>query len=70
MISANFTCDLGGISQRGEDPEELQKAVEGFIYKMRIEAAVKCVVLCGTRADKKVRVISAKCAYDLGELFI
>ena len=65
MISAHFTCDLGGISQRGEDPEELQKAVEGFIYKMRIEAAVKCVVLSGTRADKKVRVISASCAYDL-----
>ena len=31
--------------QFGEDPQELQKKVVGFLYQMRIDAEVKCVVL-------------------------
>jgi len=33
------------VLQQGEDPDELQKSVEGFVYSMRIDAEVKCVVL-------------------------
>ena len=33
------------VLQFGEDPQELQTKVVGFLYQMRIDAEVKCVVL-------------------------
>jgi hypothetical protein len=39
------------VLQAGEDPDELQNKVLDFLYKMRIDAEVKCVVLQGTGSD-------------------
>jgi len=33
------------VLQQGENPIELQKTIEGFVYSMRIDAEVQCVVL-------------------------
>jgi len=39
------------VLQAGENPDELQDKVIDFLYKMRIDAVVKAVVITGTSAD-------------------
>jgi len=44
-VWATCTLRVFCVLQYGEDPDELQKKVVEFLYQMRIDAEVKCVVL-------------------------
>ena len=57
--------------QFGEDPQELQKKVVGFLYQMRIDAKVKCVVLSeGAAALKPRGAEEGKMAWQLSSAIV